>query len=42
MTVLHPCFKAALDAATRFASTIISRPSHDRHRPGLVDGLRLE
>lgn len=31
---------AALDAATRFASMIISRPSHNRYPP-LVDGTRL-
>jgi sugar/nucleoside kinase (ribokinase family) len=32
----------ALEAATRFASAIIARPSRGPHRPGLLDGLRLE
>ncbi|HEY3727251.1 MAG TPA: carbohydrate kinase family protein [Solirubrobacteraceae bacterium] len=32
----------ALEAATRFASAIIARPSHDRHRAGLPGGVRLE
>jgi sugar/nucleoside kinase (ribokinase family) len=30
----------ALEAATRFASTIIARPSNDRHRFQLVDKSR--
>ena len=29
---------AAIEAATRFASEIVSRPSHDRWRPPLLDG----
>ncbi len=29
---------AAIQAATRFASEIVSRPSHDRWRPPLLDG----
>jgi sugar/nucleoside kinase (ribokinase family) len=28
---------AAIDAATRFATEIVSRPSHDRWRPPLLD-----
>jgi sugar/nucleoside kinase (ribokinase family) len=28
---------AAIDAATRFATEIVSRPSHDRWRPALLD-----
>jgi argininosuccinate lyase len=32
----------ALDAATRFASAIIARPSRGPHRSGVLDGLRLE
>jgi sugar/nucleoside kinase (ribokinase family) len=32
----------ALGAAARFASTIISRPSHERHRFGLLDSSPLE
>jgi len=29
--------RAAIDAATRFATEIVSRPSHDRWRPALLD-----
>jgi sugar/nucleoside kinase (ribokinase family) len=32
----------ALAAATRFASAIIARPSRDRHRPGVRDGVGLQ
>lgn len=32
----------ALEAATRFASMIVSRPSRDRNQPGLLDGVGPE
>ena len=31
---------AAIEAATRFATEIVSRPSHDRWRPPLLDSAR--
>jgi sugar/nucleoside kinase (ribokinase family) len=39
VTALHSSsdWGAAIEAATRFASEIVSRPSHDRWRPALLD-----